>query len=243
MPQRQFLALDRVFERQAGRADIVRHHHDVRFRIAGAGRVAGFEFFNQRNLHTADKADLTAAALHRGHCADQKRAFLFPVQQAGDIALWFQIRDVTVNQDKFGLGEIFSHLADCIGKHEAYAKNQVAFLLRQQPQQLFTIVPAAGRFQHLDFHSVAQFFPRCFQPGVCAIVERLVAAAAHIKNKAYPQFFRLRLFGRRCRSSRGLTATANDQHEQQDKTEQPVFVDFICLVNRTQDNSLRIPLS
>ena len=82
---RQLFALARIVPGGVGDADVVLDDPDIRIDGVGAFLVTGLELVDERNVHTADKAENVRFRFLRGDHSHEVGAFVLLENQRGDV--------------------------------------------------------------------------------------------------------------------------------------------------------------
>ena len=187
LTEREFFALAWIAKRFGSDTGVLRDHGTIGTDMFHARFVSRFEFMNERDVHAAKKSDLPGAAHQRSHRADEERAFLFAEFQRGnvrrrrnDVALRIA-REREVDACKVDVRVFLCERRQIIAEDKSNAEHEAAPLGGQQSQSRFTI-RAVPRLDELDAR--VEMSGRAVGTNECAVVERLVAASAHVENDA-----------------------------------------------------------
>ena len=183
--QRHLFAASRIAECFGRDTGVVHDHLAIGADMLHAGAIARFELVNERDVHATHEAHLLGVPYERGQRAHEKRALLLAEFERDEV--WGHRQRITHAVSGHGvidIGEadvriLLRQHRDVVGKDETDGHHEVHSLGGQQSQAGF----AVRAFTRLDVaHPCPQRLRRAEAAQVGAIVERLVAATAHVKD-------------------------------------------------------------
>ena len=175
---RQLAAAARVVPGGRRRAGHVLVHLHIRVGIVHALLIAAGELADQRDVHAADKTDLSGLRGHGCQDAHQERALML----LEDDRLNVRQIDHTVDQRELGVGELPGDHLDRRGLGEANGEHDIGAAAGHAPQRLL----ALGLVGDLELGVFdAGLLAEPLNAAIDSFVERPVELAAHVEHDCW----------------------------------------------------------
>src|SRR5438105_5939647 len=88
LAERELLAFTRILERIRRHTGVLRDNLTVGTDFLHTGAIAGLEFVNEWDVHSAHESYFLRVTDQSGECANQIRSFLFAELECGDVGRW-----------------------------------------------------------------------------------------------------------------------------------------------------------